>query len=133
MSLRAYLAVMGFGTILAGATFFLVLFRVDPATAGWLGFALFYFSLALTLSGAVSIVGFVVRVAMHRDEVLSRLVGVSFRQAVLLSALAVVALILRSRDLLSWWNSILLIVVATIVEFIFISLGRKSTAVPPQT
>ena len=97
------------------------------------GFTLFYLSLGLTLAGVISIVGFVLRVAIHRDEMLSRLVGLSFRQAVLLSALAVIALILRSRDLLSWWNSILLIVSATIVEFIFISLGRKPTAVPPQT
>jgi len=124
---------MGFGTILAAVTFFLVLFRVDPSSSVWLGFTLFYLSLGLTLAGVISIVGFVLRVAIHRDEMLSRLVGLSFRQAVLLSALAVIALILRSRDLLSWWNSILLIVSATIVEFIFISLGRKPTAVPPQT
>jgi len=129
MSLRAYLAVMGFGTILAGATFFLVLFRVDPQTAGWLGFVLLYLSLGLALAGAVSIVGFVVRVAAHRDEMLSRLVTLSFRQAVLLSAVAVGSLILRSHDLLSWWNSALLIIVATIVEFIFISLEKKSVNV----
>ena len=127
------MAFMGFGTILAAVTFFLVLFRVDPSSSVWLGFTLFYLSLGLTLAGVISIVGFVLRVAIHRDEMLSRLVGLSFRQAVLLSALAVIALILRSRDLLSWWNSILLIVSATIVEFIFISLGRKPTAVPPQT
>jgi hypothetical protein len=132
MSLRAYLAVMGFGTVLAGATFSLVLFRIDPATAGWLGFMLFYLSLAFTIAGAVSIFGFVVRVAIHRDEMLSRLVSLSFRQAVLLSAVVVVALILHSRQLLSWWNSALLIAAATIVEFIFISLERKPTATQPQ-
>jgi hypothetical protein len=123
---------MGFGTILAGATFFLVLFRVDPGAAGWVGFTLFYLSLGLTLAGGVSIVGFLVRVMAHRDEMLSRLVLLSFRQAVLLSALAVTALILHSRDLLSWWNSLLLVIVATIVEFIFISLERKPTTAPPQ-
>ncbi len=132
MSLRAYLAFMGFGTILAAATFFLVLFRVDPGAAGWLGFTLFYLSLGLALSGAVSIIGFLIRVVTHRDEMLSHLVALSFRQAVLLSALAVAALILHSRNLLSWWNSILLVVVATIVEFIFISLEHKPTAAPPQ-
>ena len=63
---------------------------------------------------------------------LSRLVGLSFRQAVLLSALAVGALVLRSRDLLSWWNCLLLIIVATVVEFIFISLERKPKSAEPQ-
>ena len=129
MSLRAYLAVMGFGTILAGATFFLILFRVDPATAGTLGFALFYGSLFLALSGAVSIVGFLVRVLSHREEILSKLVGLSFRQAVLLSAMAIGALALHARDLLSWWNSILLVAAVTVVEFIFISLEKKPTSI----
>jgi Ca2+/Na+ antiporter len=123
---------MGFGTILAGATFFLVLFRTDPASAGALGFTLFYAGLGLTLCGAVSIIGFLLRVILHRDEMLSRLVGLSFRQAVLLSALAVGALVLRSRDLLSWWNCLLLIIVATVVEFIFISLERKPKSAEPQ-
>jgi len=123
---------MGFGTILAGATFFLVLFRTDPATSGALGFTLFYASLGLTLCGAVSIIGFLLRVMMHRDEMLSRLVGLSFRQAALLSALAVGALVLRSHDLLSWWNCLLLIVVATVVEFIFISLERKPKSAESQ-
>ena len=120
---------MGFGTVLAGATFFLVFFRVDPDTAGWLGFAFFYLSLGLVLSGAVSIIGFVVRVATHRGEMLSKLVLLSFRQAVLLSALVIAALMLHSHDLLSWWNSALLVIVATIVEFIFISLERKPTTI----
>jgi hypothetical protein len=116
---------MGFGTIVASATFFLVLFRVDPATAGALGFTLFYLSLFFAVAGAVSIVGFLIRVLMHREEMLSRLVGLSFRQAVLLSALAVGALALHARDLLSWWNSVLLVAAVTIVEFFFISLEKK--------
>src|SRR5512135_355638 len=98
MSLRTYLSVMGFGVVLAAATFFLVVFRTEPASAGWLGFTLLYLSLFLTLVGAVSIIGFVVRVLMHRDEMLSKLVTLSFRQAVLLSVIAVGALMLHSRS-----------------------------------
>jgi hypothetical protein len=116
---------MGFGVVLAVATLFLVLFRTEPGTAGWLGFTLFYLSLFLTLVGAVSIIGFVVRVLMHRDEMLAKLVTLSFRQAVLLSALAVGALMLHSRSLLTWWNSALIVVAVTVIEFIFISLERK--------
>lgn len=126
MSLRAYLAIMGFGTLTAAATFFLVLFSVDPITAGILGFSLFYFSLFLAVAGAVSILGFIVRVLSHRDEILSRLVLLSFRQAVMLAALTVGALALHSQGLLSWWNSILLVAAVTITEFFFVSLERKS-------
>lgn len=125
MSLRAYLALMGFGTLVAAATFFLVLFRVDPGNAGLLGFSLFYLSMFLAIAGAVSILGFVIRVLSHQGEMLSRLVALSFRQAVLLSALAVAALALHSHGLLSWWNSVLLVAAVTVIEFFFISLERK--------
>lgn len=127
MSLRAYLAVMGFATLLAATTFFIVLFRVDPSTTGALGFSLFYLSLFLTLCGAVSIIGFLARVVMHREEVLSRLVGLSFRQAVLLSALASGALALHARSLLNWLTSVLLVVAITVIEFLFISLEKRPT------
>ena len=125
MSLRAYLALMGFGTLIAAATFFLILFRVDPANAGFLGFCLFYLSMFLAVAGALSILGFVIRVFSHRGEMLSRLVALSFRQAVLLAALAVGALALHAHGLLSWWNSILLVAAVTIVEFLFIPLEKK--------
>jgi hypothetical protein len=126
MSLRAYLTLMAFGTIVAAATFFLVLFRVDPAAAGALGFSLFYLSLFFSVCGLVSIVGFLTRVSLHRDEMLSCLVGLSFRQAVLLSALAVGALALHARGLLSWWNSLLLVAAVTVIEFIFVSVEKRS-------
>jgi hypothetical protein len=125
MSLRAYLTIMGFGTVVAAATFFLVLFRVDPDAAGALDFVLFYASLFLLIAGLVSISGFLARVYMHRDEILSRLVGLSFRQAILLSAVAVGALGLHSRGLLSWWNSLILVVAVTVAEFIFISFDKR--------
>ncbi len=128
MSLRVYLTLMSFGTVVAGATFCLVLYRVDPATAGALGFCLFYLSLFFAICGLVSILGFVARVFMHRDEMLSRLVGLSFRQAVLLSALAVGGLALHAHGLLSWWNSLFLIAAVTVVEFIFISLEKRPSA-----
>jgi hypothetical protein len=127
MSLRAYLTLMAFGTIVAAATFFLVLFRVDPAAAGVLGFALFYLSLFFVICGLISIFAFLARVALHREEMLSRLVGLSFRQAVLFSLLIVGALALHAYKLLSWWNSLLLVAAVTVVEFIFISLEKRPT------
>ncbi len=125
MSLRAYLAIMGFATALAAATFFLVLFRVDPFSADTFNFALFYASLFLSVAGVASIAGFVIRVYLHREEMLSRLVSLSFRQAVLLSAMGVGALALHARGLLSWWNSLILIVAVTVAEFILISMEKK--------
>ena len=116
---------MGLGTVIAAATFALVLFRVNPETAGLLSFALFYLSLFLTVTGLISIVSFLVRVVARREELLSRLVALSFRQAVLFALLAVSALALHSRHLLSWWNALFLVAAVTLVEFFFLSLGRQ--------
>ncbi len=128
MSLRAYLTLMGFGTVLSAVTFFLVLYRVDPGTSGPLGFALFYMSLFLAAAGAISIVSFAIRAAVRKGEPLFKLVGLSFRQAVLLSGLLVIALALQAHGLLSWWSGALLIAVATAAEFFLISLDRRPAA-----
>jgi hypothetical protein len=124
MSLRAYLATIGLATVLAGATFALVLFRTEPASAGTFGFILFYCSLFFTVCGILSLGGFLVRILLHRTELLSRMVGIAFRQAVLLSVLVVGTLFLRSQHLLSWWNSLFFVVVLSVIEFLFVSLER---------
>jgi len=125
MSLRAYLIVMGLATVVAASTFFLVLFRVDPGTAGTFGFVLFYASLFMTVVGVLSMVGFTARVFMHRTELLSRLVYVAFRQSVLFALLITGSLLLRSAHLLTWWNSLIFIIVLSLVEFFFLSLEKK--------
>jgi hypothetical protein len=124
MSLRSYLVVMGLATVVAAATFFLVLFRVDPATAGALGFTLFYASLFMTVVGALSMLGFMARVLMHRTELLSRLVHVAFRQSVLIALLVTGSLLLRAAHLLTWWNSLMFVAVLSLMEFFFLSLER---------
>jgi hypothetical protein len=133
MSLRAYLALMGFGTVLASVTFFLVLFRVDVDTAGASGFAMFYVSLFLAITGAISLLSLSVRSLNRRGEMLSRLVGLSFRQAALLSALAVGALALRAYGLLSWWSALLAAAAVTAVEFLFISLDNRPPVSNPES
>jgi len=125
MSLRAYLTLMVFGTVIAVATFFLVLYRVDPVTAGVPGFGFFYLSLFFAICGLVSIFGFLARVVLHHEELLSRMVWLSFRQAVFLATLALVALALHAHGLLFWWNSLLLVAVGTVAEFIFITIERR--------
>lgn len=133
MSLRAYLALMGFGTVLASATFFLVLFRVDVDVSGASGFAMFYLSLFLAITGVISLLSLSVRAFNRRGEMLSRLVGLSFRQAALLSALAVGALALRAYGLLSWWSALLGASAVTAAEFLFISLDDKTSVPNPET
>ena len=126
MSFRAYLTVMSLATVLALSTFGLVVFRVDPETSGFFGHALLYTSLFFSFVGLFSIVGLTIRIFWRREEAVSRLAAVSFRQAVIVGVLADFSLFLFRRQMLVWWNTILLAAAATLVEFFFISLKNKA-------
>jgi hypothetical protein len=122
MTLRQYLILMAAGTALAWAAVGAIIFTVDPSAAPTIVFAVFYASLFLALTGTLSIVGFLLRIFLLRKQlVVSRHVAISFRQAVLLALLIVIALFLRSRSLLTWWNALLIVAALTVLEFFFIS------------
>ncbi len=126
MTLRQYLVLMLAGTALSWTAVGLIVTSVDPTDTQPVIFAIFYASLGLALVGTFSTVGFLLRHHLiARNAVLSRQVAVSFRQAVLLSFLAIAALILRSRSLLTWLNAGLLVGTMTLLEFFFISTKIK--------
>jgi hypothetical protein len=126
MSLRAYLIVMSLATVLAVSTLALVVFRVDPETAGFFGHALLYIALFFSVVGLFSLFGLVIRIIFRRDEIVSRLAAASFRQAIIIGCLAVFSLFLYKKEMLVWWNGIMLAAAATLVEFFFISIKQKS-------
>jgi hypothetical protein len=122
MTLKQYLVVMGTGTLLAGAAVAMILTTVDPADTQSIVFAALYICLFLALTGLLSIIGFLLRVwLLRKDQLLSRQVLVAFRQAVLLSAVLVTALVLQSRSLLNLFNAVLIVVGLTLLEFFFIT------------
>jgi len=105
------------GTILTWGAWVIVLLYLDPATAGWLGFSLFYISLFLALVGVFALIGLGFRLYILRHEVVFRQVTVAFRQAFSFAFLAVAALFLQSQGLLTWWNMLFLIAALTFFEF----------------
>ena len=113
---------MGVGTALAWSAVGLIIGTVDPTQTQSVVFGAFYASLFLALTGTLSIIGFVLRVAFLRQQlVVSRHVAVSFRQAIMLALLIIVSLFLQSRSLLTWWNALLIVAAITMLEFFFIS------------
>ncbi|HTK04630.1 MAG TPA: hypothetical protein VL500_03535 [Candidatus Eisenbacteria bacterium] len=126
MTLRQYLLLMGVGTALAWGAVGIIIATVDPTDTQLVVFGVFYASLWLALTGTLSIIGFVLRVALLKKQlVVSRHVAVSFRQAVLLALLIVVSLFLQSRSLLTWWNAVLIVAALTVLEFFFISAKTR--------
>ncbi len=124
MTLRAYLTLMIFATLICAALFGVIVTVVDPLSTNWLGFALFYASLFLAVLGVAAIVGFVVRFVILRKHLAVRAVIISFRQAFLVAFLVIVALMLLANRLFSWLNIFLLIIGFSILEFFLLSLNN---------
>lgn len=119
MSFRSYLALMALCTLIAWAAWALVIFNVNPEEAGLSGFLLFYVTLGTGLIGTLSLLGIWFRVILlGRKDVVTREVKVSFRHAVLLSLVAGFALALSAKALLHWWVLFVLIIVASVLEYV---------------
>lgn len=110
MNLRQYLATMLFATILCWIAWGFVVLNVDPFQTVSLGFIFFYVSLGLALLGTISLVVFGGYYFFSKQDVpLFRFVQLSFRQSVLVSLFAIMALYLQGKDWLSFWNGAVLI------------------------
>ncbi|MBI2099615.1 hypothetical protein HYT45_04410 [Candidatus Uhrbacteria bacterium] len=126
MTLRQYILSMILGTIFAFTGWAIIIISFDPVSANFAGFGLFYLAAFTASTGALAVLGLLVRVyIMRRKTFIPKQVAVAFRQAVLLGSLLLGALILQSKDILNWFNSVLLVSSLTILEFFIISLRRK--------
>lgn len=122
MTLRQYLILMTAGTALSWIAVALVVATVDPNKAPMAVFAVFYASMFLALTGTFSVIGFLLRIGLLKQQlVVSRHVAISFRQSLLLATLLVIAMYLASKSLLNWWNALIIVAALTVFEFFFIS------------
>ncbi len=113
-------------TIIAWLSFFLVVNSFDPNQASWLVMAFFYFSFGLSVLGTLSLLGYWLRkIFLRKKELSYHLVRESFRQAIIFSLVLVIALLLQSARLLTWWNIVLIILAATMLEFIFLTFRQN--------
>ena len=119
MTFRAYLVLMGLSTVMAWIGWVIVLFNVDPFESGVLGLVMFYVTLCVGIVGTLTLAGLLYRVGIKkRHAVVSREVKVSFRHALLLTAVSVIALILSRQGVLHWWVLIVLIATAAVLEYL---------------
>lgn len=119
MSFRAYLIFMGLSTLIAWLAWIVLLFNIDPTQASVFVFVIFYFTLGVGLIGLISLMSMAYRVlVVKQHELIIRQVRVAFRHAVLLSSVAVIALALSAGGLFHWWVLIVLIGIASFIEYI---------------
>lgn len=124
MSLKKYLILMGISTIFCWLAWIFVLYFINPDDAGIAGFIFFYLSLFLALTGTLAILGLLLRITFKKDTLIFKQVNISSRQAVFYSMVVIIALILQSNSLLTWWNGLILIGTFTVFEFFFMSFKK---------
>src|SRR3989338_511373 len=126
MNIRAYSLSIVLATILAWLGWSLVIVNFSPEQAEVTVFLLFYALLFLACLGTLSLLGLWLRKLFTKQKVIMRVVAMkSFRQAVILSAVLVISLWLQAMRVLTWWNILLLIVLAVVVELVFVVFGRE--------
>ena len=117
MNLKSFLLFMTIGTLLSWFGWFMILFFIDPSEAGILAFLLFYLTLLISVLGTATVLGFFARKMSLKQELAFEHVIVSFRQGLWISVVVTVSLYLQSKELLTWWNAVLLILALGLIEF----------------
>lgn len=121
MTLKKYLFSMSFLSLLFWLVFVFVAKLINPETSNWIGFSLFYLSLFLAASSVLALLGFVFRLIFLRKIPPFTLAKTSFRQSFLFSFLLIAILLMLAESLFSWLNIIIVILILSILEYIFIS------------
>ncbi|TSC55938.1 MAG: Uncharacterized protein G01um101418_509 [Parcubacteria group bacterium Gr01-1014_18] len=126
MTLRSYIYTMSAATLVAWGAFLFIIVNVDPTRTPVWGFLFFYATLFLSFLGTFSLILLWVRLRQKDEEnpVFKR-VAISYRQGIWVSLLILVSLALKSFDLWTWWNMLLLVFSFTLLEFFFLSLSKK--------
>lgn len=126
MTLRQYIVLMLLGTGIALAALAMIVLNVAPTDAGTLLFILLYVTVFCATLGLATLVGLVIRMTIFREaHSIPQKVEMSFRQGVLVGCLATASLILKGNDMMTWWNSALLVGAVSSIEMAFMGLSAR--------
>ena len=121
MSIKAFLAFVSGGSLLAWFSWFLVLKNTDPAVSADAQ-ALFYSTLVLALLGTFTVLGLGLRRLLIKDDAaLLKHLKQSLRQALLFTLGILFGLVLLAHDLFSWWIGLIILAVIIFYEAVFYS------------
>ena len=112
---------MTISTIFCWLAWVTVLFYIDPEITGTIGLFCFYFSLFFSMLGTFSLLGLAIRLVVKKQVTPFKQVGISLRQALLLSVLFTMSLILLAEELYAWWSIGILLVALITLEAFFLS------------
>jgi hypothetical protein len=125
MTLKNYLILMSFSTLLCWGAFSYVLLSIDPYLTNWIGFLLFYICLFFALSGSFAVFGFLIRFVVLKKDLVFHSVKTAFRQSFLFAFLVVAIFYLQSQNLLTWVNLSFLAGGLALLEFFWLNYNRS--------
>jgi len=125
MTIRKYLFLLVFITIISWVLWFLVISFIDPSTGSALAVSLFYLTLFLGLLGTFSLFGYWLRMLTARQEMTRQRLNITLRQGILFSLLVNISLYFKAHDKLSLITVLITILILSLVEFFFLSLNNS--------
>ena len=105
-------------TVVAGVAALLIIWNFDPNTSKVVVFILLFIAIFIFISGITIPMYFLYK---HKKGVLdvSELMPESIQQGLILSFMITIFLILQTLHVLTWWNSLFIIVIAVILNMYF--------------
>ena len=119
MPIRIYLRGIVLLAIFCLIAIAVIIFETDPNQIDIKIFSAFFASLFLALVSIFTLFGYFIRLRVSQKEIVYAHLGVSFRQAVLLSLALIGLLLLQATQVLNWWDGILLITAILLLELFF--------------
>jgi hypothetical protein len=124
MGLRAYLSLIGLGTLLSWFAWAVVLVMMNPDESGWFGFVMFYVSFGIAIAGTLTLILSIIRIYVMRRNVVEREVRVSFRHAIMFACIVIASLALTASGHFSSWYMIGFLFVSVAIEYLFLQAHR---------
>lgn len=113
---RQYIITIGLTAALSWAAWSIVILKLDPYESTGMALGLFFVSLLFALIGTFTLLGFGLRRWVGKQEIYYHHLTVSLRQGLLLSLCTVSSMGLLILGLLTWWNGLLMVIAAVLVE-----------------
>lgn len=122
MTRSSYILGILLATLLSWGAWIVVINRLSPYSQDKnLAFLMFFASLFFAVSGTLTLLGYFLRIYLHRNEVFFSHIGTSLRQGVLLSIFMCICLVFQMYRVFTWWNAGLLLLSLGLIEVFFLS------------
>lgn len=129
MTIKKYLLVVTGISIVGWTSWILVMTKLDPCMApgeitichstSALSITLFFLSAFFTLTATFTLMGFGLRLWLHKNEIFLDHFAVSLRQGLLLTFCTMGAMSFLLLKTLTWWSGLLLIAIILLIELYF--------------